>query len=52
MGNLNPDLPYEKSDGKPIRIGKDYLGKSRSELNPTPGPFESPGTGDLRIKAW
>jgi alpha-N-arabinofuranosidase len=47
-----PDLPYEQPDGKPIRIDKDYLGKSRSESNPTPGPFENPGTGDLRLKVW
>jgi hypothetical protein len=36
----------------PIRIGEDYLGKTRSESNPTPGPFEDPGTGDLRLKVW
>ncbi|HKN21908.1 MAG TPA: right-handed parallel beta-helix repeat-containing protein [Terracidiphilus sp.] len=47
-----PDLPYEQPDGKPIRIGNDYLGKSRSESNPMPGPFERPGIGDLKIKVW
>ena len=47
-----PDLPYERPDGMPIRIGEDYLGKTRSESNPTPGPFEDPGTGDLRLKVW
>src|ERR1700722_6033254 len=35
-----PDLPYEQPDGSPIRIDTDYLGKSRNEANPTPGPFE------------
>jgi alpha-N-arabinofuranosidase len=47
-----PDLPYEQPNGKPIRIDSDYLGKSRSASNPTPGPFERPGTGDLRLKVW
>jgi len=45
------DMPYEQPDGALIRIDKDYLGKSRNEPNPTPGPFERPGTGDLRLKA-
>jgi alpha-L-arabinofuranosidase len=47
-----PDLPYEQPDGSPIRIDTDYSGKSRSESNPTPGPFERPGQGDLKIKVW
>ena len=45
-----PNLPYEKSDGKPICVNKDYLGKNRNESNPTPGPFENPGQGTLIIK--
>ena len=40
-----PDLPYERPDGSPIRIDTDYFGKPRSDSNPTPGPFERPGTG-------
>lgn len=47
-----PDLPYEQPDGAPIRIDTDYLGKARSETNPTPGPFERPGQGLLNIKVW
>ena len=47
-----PDLPYEQPDGSPIRIDTDYSGKSRSESNPTPGPFELPGQGNLNIKVW
>ena len=47
-----PNLPYEHADGTPIRIATDYFGRSRSELNPTPGPFEDPGTGPLRLKVW
>jgi len=47
-----PDLPYEQPDGAPLRIDTDYFGKSRDESNPTPGPFERPGFGDLNLKLW
>jgi alpha-N-arabinofuranosidase len=46
------DLPYEQPDGSPIRIDADYTGKSRGGTNPTPGPLERPGQGDLKIKVW
>jgi hypothetical protein len=45
-----PNLPYERPDGTPIRVDRDYLGKQRSESNPTPGPFENPGAGALTVK--
>jgi alpha-N-arabinofuranosidase len=47
-----PNLPYEQSDGKPIRINTDYFGRSRKKSNPTPGPFENPGRGDVKLKVW
>jgi alpha-N-arabinofuranosidase len=47
-----PNLPYEQRDGKPIYINTDYFGRSRNESNPTPGPFENPGRGDLKLKVW
>jgi alpha-N-arabinofuranosidase len=47
-----PNLPYEQWDGKPICINTDYLGRSRNEPNPTPGPLENPGEGHLKIKVW
>ena len=47
-----PDLPYEQPDGSPIRIDQDYLGKSRSESSPTPGPLEHLGPGQQEIKVW
>ena len=47
-----PNLPYEHPDGSPIRIDTDYLGKSRRESSPTPGPFERPGQGEKEIKVW
>jgi alpha-L-arabinofuranosidase len=46
------DLQYEQPDGSPIRIDTDYNGKTRSSSNPTPGPFERPGRGDLTLKVW
>jgi alpha-N-arabinofuranosidase len=47
-----PDLRFEQPDGSPIRIDTDYLGKSRNEANPTPGPFERPRQSDLTLKVW
>ena len=47
-----PDLPYEQPDGTPYRIDTDYFGKQRNPANPTPGPFENPGTGPLSLKVW
>jgi alpha-L-arabinofuranosidase len=47
-----PGLPYERPDGAPIRVNTDYFGKSRNEGNPTPGPFQDPGTGVLTLKVW
>ena len=50
LGNASiPDLPYEQQDGSPICVCTDYFGKPRSESNPTPGPFESPGDGNLNL---
>ena len=36
----------------PITIDTDYFGKKRNKENPTAGPFERPGKGDLRLKVW
>ena len=47
-----PDLPYEQADGKPIRIDTDFFGKQRKASDPTPGPFEDPGSGPLSLKVW
>jgi hypothetical protein len=47
-----PGLPYENADGSPLSIDTDYLGKKRSAARPTPGPFEAPGSGALKLKVW
>lgn len=36
----------------PILIATDYFGKPRNQSNPTPGPFEAPGNGNLKLKVW
>jgi len=45
-----PNLSYEQPDGSPLRVNTDYFGKQRIEANPTPGPFENPGQGNLKLK--
>jgi alpha-L-arabinofuranosidase len=45
-----PGLPYDQADGSPVRIDADCFGKPRNAANPTPGPFEAPGSGRLRLK--
>lgn len=47
-----PNLPYVDFDGTPLRLDTDYFGKKRDPKNPTPGPFEKPGSGRARIKVW
>ena len=47
-----PDLPYVNPDDTPLIIDTDYLGHKRNEQNPSAGPFEDPGTGELRLKVW
>jgi alpha-N-arabinofuranosidase len=41
---------YENADGSPLTIDTDYFGKPRSATTPTPGPFENPGVGTLKLK--
>jgi alpha-N-arabinofuranosidase len=43
------NLPYEQADGTPIRVNTDYFGASRNQSSPTPGPFESPVPGGLKV---
>jgi hypothetical protein len=45
-----PGVAYENADGSPLKIATDHFGKKRSTKNPTPGPFENPGTGPLNVK--
>ena len=45
-------LSYENVDGLPLKIDTDYFGKARNKTKPTPGPFEKPGIGNLKLKVW
>ena len=47
-----PDLPFEDYDGSPLKIDTDYFGKKRDLNNPSCGPFENPGDGELILKVW
>ncbi len=45
-------LPYEKRDGSPLALSKDYFGKERDKADPAPGPFARPGIGMIKRKVW
>ena len=47
-----PGLAYENADGSRVVIDSDYFGKPRKATGPSPGPFENPGQGDLKLKVW
>jgi hypothetical protein len=45
-----PGVAYENADGSPVRVDRDYFGKTRSEENPSAGPFEEPGDGEISLE--
>ncbi len=47
-----PDMPFVNPEGTPLKIDSDYLAQKRSERNPSAGPFENPGEGEVRLKVW
>lgn len=47
-----PEQAFENSDGSPITIDYDYSGNKRISKNPTPGPFEKPESGALKLQMW
>jgi hypothetical protein len=47
-----PKEYFENPDGTPLKIDTDFMGKKRSESNPSSGPFEKPGEGGVKIKVW
>jgi alpha-N-arabinofuranosidase len=49
---LIPNLPFENTDGSPLKVDRDYLGKRRRSNNPSPGAFEIKKSGLLKIKVW
>lgn len=47
-----PKAGFENPDGTMLRIDTDYPGNKRAAAHPTPGPFEQPGKGFVKIKVW
>jgi hypothetical protein len=47
-----PGESFENPDGTPLKLDTDYLGKQRPASNPSPGPFEAPGKGLIRLQVW
>ena len=47
-----PNLPYENTDGSPLKIDTDYFGNKRNTANPSPGAFEIKQSGKQKIKVW
>ena len=45
-------LTYENADGSSLVIDSDYFGAPRNATHPTAGPFENPGSVNLRLQAW
>jgi len=43
---------WENPDGSALQIDTDFFGNERNTDNPTPGPFEEPGSGELRLLLW
>jgi hypothetical protein len=47
---LVAQVPYENADGSPVTVDRDFFGKPRDPARPTPGPFERPGSGELKLR--
>ncbi len=47
-----PELPFENPDGSALAVDTDYLGKPRRREQPSPGPFEKPGSGPVALPVW
>lgn len=46
-----PGLPFERPDGSPLRVDRDYSGRARNRENPFPGPLESPEGGRREVRS-
>jgi alpha-N-arabinofuranosidase len=46
------NLPYQNASGSPVRIDKDYFGRTRKSSNPFPGPFEFQSAGKQQLKIY
>jgi hypothetical protein len=46
------NLPYVNADGSPLVVDRDYRGRRRSNLKPTPGPFAKVPSGPTAVRVW
>jgi len=46
------DLPYERRDGRGLKIDADYRDRGRDTSTPFPGPFTLPGIEDGGVTVW
>lgn len=51
-GTLVSKEVFDNPDGTDLEIDTDYFGKKRDYQNPSVGPFENPGSGNLKLKVW
>ena len=47
-----PNLPYQNPDGSRLVVDTDFFGAKRDPAHPSPGPFENPGQGELKLLLW
>ncbi len=47
-----PQAAFENYDGTPLSIDTDYFGNKRDTKNPSAGPFEDSGQGNVILKVW
>jgi len=45
-------LAYENADGSAVIVDSDYFARKRDRVNPSAGPFEQPGQGEISVKVW
>ena len=46
------DTRFEAPDGSSFVVGTDFFEEKRNPKNPTAGPFEKPGGGELKLVVW
>ncbi len=45
-----PKLSFQRADGAPVRLDRDFEGAMRNSADPFPGPFEHPEGGKVSVK--
>jgi len=47
-----PGLPYVNPDDSRLVVDKDYFSRKRDAVKPSPGPFETRGSGKRELEVW